>query len=75
LDRFVIISGCSGGTTLLEELRRRGHQVVAEPGRRIVAEEIDLAGSALPWIDAPAFARRGRMPTVPTPNQRPAWCF
>jgi len=60
LDRFVIISGCSGGgkSTLLAELNRRGHQVVQEPGRRIVAEEMDRGGSALPWIDAPAFARR-----------------
>ncbi|MBB5577462.1 MULTISPECIES: AAA family ATPase [Rhizobium] len=60
MDRFVIISGCSGGgkSTLLEELRRRGHQVVEEPGRRIVIEELERGGSALPWLDAPAFARR-----------------
>ncbi|AYG59289.1 AAA family ATPase [Rhizobium jaguaris] len=60
MDRFVVISGCSGGgkSTLLEELRRRGHQVVEEPGRRIVIEELDRGGSALPWADAPAFARR-----------------
>lgn len=56
----MVISGCSGGgkSTLLEELRRRGHQVVEEPGRRIVIEELDRGGSALPWVDAPAFARR-----------------
>ena len=41
-DRFVIISGCSGGgkSTLLAELARRGYRVVEEPGRRIVAEEL-----------------------------------
>ncbi|MDL2400536.1 AAA family ATPase [Rhizobium mayense] len=60
MDRFIVISGCSGGgkSTLLEELRRRGHQVVEEPGRRIVVEELGSGGSALPWADAPAFARR-----------------
>lgn len=60
MDRFVIISGCSGGgkSTLLSELKRRGHNVVEEPGRRIVAEELEGAGSALPWVDFPAFARR-----------------
>jgi predicted ATPase len=60
LDRFVVISGCSGGgkSTLLEELGRRGHHVVEEPGRRIVIEELDRGGSALPWVDATAFARR-----------------
>lgn len=58
--RFVVISGCSGGgkSTLLEELRSRGEAVVEEPGRRIVQEEQERGGSALPWIDLAAFARR-----------------
>jgi predicted ATPase len=58
--RFVWLSGCSGGgkSTLLEELRARGHPVVEEPGRRIVKQELDRGGNALPWIDAAAFARR-----------------
>jgi predicted ATPase len=43
---------------LLAELRRRGHGVIEEPGRRIVAEELAGGGSALPWEDAVAFARR-----------------
>ena len=59
-DRFVVISGCSGGgkSTLLEELGRRGHAVVEEPGRRIVRQELASDGRALPWVDAAAFARR-----------------
>jgi predicted ATPase len=59
-NRFVVISGCSGGgkSTLLIELGRRGHATVAEPGRRIVKEELKGKGSALPWIDAVAFVRR-----------------
>jgi predicted ATPase len=60
LNRFVVISGCSGGgkSTLLAELARRGHAVVEEPGRRIVREELAGEGAALPWIDPAAFARR-----------------
>jgi predicted ATPase len=60
MNRFVVISGCSGGgkSALLDALARRGHAVVAEPGRRIVREELDIGGSALPWVDAAAFARR-----------------
>ena len=60
MNRFVIISGCSGGgkSTLLSELDRRGHGVVEEPGRRIVAEELAGTGDALPWVDTAAFARR-----------------
>ena len=60
MDRFVIISGCSGGgkSTLLGELDRRGYAVVEEPGRRIVLEEIRGNGSALPWVDMNAFLHR-----------------
>ena len=55
-----MISGCSGGgkSTLLAELGRRGYSVVAEPGRRIVREEITREGAALPWVDMAAFLRR-----------------
>jgi predicted ATPase len=60
IERFVVISGCSGGgkSTLLAELRRRGFATVEEPGRRIVREELQGDGSALPWVDATKFARR-----------------
>jgi len=60
LNRFVVISGCSGGgkSSLLAELHRRGYAVVEEPGRRIVREEMAGEGAALPWVDPAAFARR-----------------
>lgn len=58
MDRFILISGCSGGgkSTLLAELHRRGHNVIEEPGRRIVARELRNGGSALPWKDIASFA-------------------
>jgi predicted ATPase len=60
MDRFVVISGCSGGgkSTLLSELKRRGHAVMEEPGRRIIAEELQGSGQALPWVNLAAFAQR-----------------
>jgi hypothetical protein len=60
VDRFVVISGCSssGKSTLIGELGNRGYGVVDEPGRRIVKEELASVGSALPWVDGIAFARR-----------------
>jgi predicted ATPase len=60
IDRFVVISGCSGGgkSALLEELRRQGYPTVEEPGRRIVKEQLLVGGTALPWTDKVAFARR-----------------
>jgi len=60
VNQFVVISGCSGGgkSTLLAELGRRGHTIIEEPGRRIVMEEMNNGGSALPWVDMAAFAHR-----------------
>ncbi|WP_425962863.1 AAA family ATPase [Rhizobium nepotum] len=60
MDRFIILSGCSGGgkSTLLAELARRGFATVEEPGRRIVIKETLDNGTALPWLDIEAFARR-----------------
>ncbi len=60
IDRFVILSGCSGGgkSTLLDELARRGHATVAEPGRRVVAEQLREGGTALPWVDPVGFLQR-----------------
>ncbi len=60
MNRLVVISGCSGGgkSTLLGELGRQGYAVVEEPGRRIVREEIEGGGLALPWVDMAAFLHR-----------------
>lgn len=60
MDRFVVISGCSGGgkSTLLAELRRQGHVVIEEPGRRVVQAEDRTGCQAVPWIDMAAFLRR-----------------
>src|SRR5262245_20998993 len=60
MENFVTISGCSAGgkSTLLAELRQRGFATIDEPGRRIVADELKRGGTALPWVDAVAFAQR-----------------
>ncbi len=59
-ERFIVISGCSGGgkSTLLEALTARGFVCVPEPGRRIVREEQQTGGDALPWVNPRAFAER-----------------
>ena len=59
-DKHVILSGCSGGgkSSLLAELKRRGFETVQEPGRRIVASELQDEGNALPWVDLEVFAKR-----------------
>lgn len=58
--RGVVITGCSGGgkSTLIAEMDRRGWATVAEPGRRVVSEELTDDGKALPWVNLRAFADR-----------------
>lgn len=56
-DRFVVISGCSGGgkSALLAELDARGFRTFPEPGRQIVKEQMAIGGTALPYLDDRAF--------------------
>jgi predicted ATPase len=80
MENFVVISGCSGGgkSTLLDELARQGHAVVPEPGRRIVAEEMNGDGRTLPWIDLHAFANRAVAMAVDDRDamrNTPGWVF
>ena len=60
MNQFILLSGCSGGgkSTLLKALKARGHQVVEEPGRRVVEAELARGGNALPWTDIEAFLHR-----------------
>ncbi|MCO6418202.1 AAA family ATPase [Siccirubricoccus sp. KC 17139] len=79
-DRFVILSGCSGGgkSTLLAELARRGHATVEEPGRRVIAAEQASGGQALPWLDLAGFARRAialALADRAAAATRPGWVF
>ncbi|EJB08050.1 putative ATPase [Rhizobium leguminosarum bv. trifolii WSM597] len=80
MNRSVLISGCSGGgkSTLLAELGRRGHAIVEEPGRRIVRQELESDGAALPWIDMAAFARSAIELSIAdhaTARGRAGWTF
>jgi predicted ATPase len=79
-QRFVLITGCSGGgkSTLLAELRARGHGAIEEPGRRIVTHELQTGGRALPWIDEIAFAERAIATALmdrETAKRRSGWIF
>ncbi len=78
--RFVLVTDCSGGgkSTLLAELAARGHAVVEEPGRRIVNQELEGDGAALPWVDEAAFARRAidmALADRAAARDLPAWVF
>lgn len=80
MNRRVLISGCSGGgkSTLLVELGARGFSVVEEPGRRIVKQELEANGTALPWVDLAAFARRAiemALADYRAAGMQPGWTF
>lgn len=81
MERFVVISGCSGGgkSTVLRAMAERGYAVVEEPGRRIIAEQLMARrNDALPWIDLEAFAGRAlELARADWERQRPAadWVF
>ncbi|MGB3425866.1 MAG: AAA family ATPase [Castellaniella sp.] len=81
MNRFVILSGCSGGgkSTLLAELQRRGHTVIEEAGRRVVQAETRAGGHALPWVDMMAFLRRAlemaRHDHAHAPRDSRQWVF
>ena len=60
MSRRILITGCSGGgkSTLLAALADAGHATVPEPGRRIVRDELERGGDALPWVNPLAFCHR-----------------
>jgi predicted ATPase len=54
---FVITGGPgSGKTTLIKALATHGHRTTVEAGRAIIREQTEVGGSALPWLNAAAFA-------------------
>lgn len=58
-DNFYVITGGPGmgKTTLLTELESLGYTCVEESGRKIIIDEQQRAGKALPWEDPGLFAR------------------
>lgn len=52
-----VVSGCSGSgkSTLIAELAERGEAIVAEPGRRVVREQLELGEDGLPWVNPQRF--------------------
>ncbi len=57
--RRVLITGCSGAgkSALVTEMRARGHEIVKEPGRRVIRAEERIGGNGTPWDNEERFAR------------------
>ncbi|KRB40234.1 AAA family ATPase [Phenylobacterium sp. Root700] len=57
---FFLLTGGPGvgKTTLIEQLRARGERCVEETHRRVIRDEVQSGGSAVPWIDSQAYGER-----------------
>jgi len=57
-DRYFVVTGGpgSGKSTLIAALRRNGHPVFEEAGRKIIRQQTETSGRALPWVDPALFA-------------------
>lgn len=58
MNNFHVITGGpgSGKTSLINELNNSGYLTVPEEGRRIIKEQTESAGEALPWKNKSLFA-------------------
>ncbi|NYF89096.1 AAA family ATPase [Tunturiibacter empetritectus] len=56
---LIVISGAPGAgkTTLLNVLQSRGYACVPEIARRIIQEQMQSGGNALPWQDTTAYIK------------------
>jgi len=55
---FLISGGPgSGKTTVLRELAKAGFSYVPEVARRIIQEQVETGGTALPWADRTTYTR------------------
>lgn len=60
MNNFFILTGGPGvgKTTLLRSLEKEGFSIVEEVARRIIQEEVQKRGDALPWADKTKYAER-----------------
>ncbi|GLS28789.1 Predicted ATPase [Mesorhizobium albiziae] len=57
-ERFFVLTGGPGAgkTSLISALVEAGFSTTPEAGRAIIRQQQAVGGSALPWLDPPAFA-------------------
>ena len=45
----------SGKSSLVSELKKQGYEVIEESGRKIIQEQLEKKGEALPWKNKEKF--------------------
>lgn len=60
MPRRIVVTGGPGGgkTSLIDALQARGFPRSIEAGRAIIQDEVRQGGTALPWADRLAYAKR-----------------
>jgi predicted ATPase len=77
---FVISGGPgSGKTTVLDELAKLGFEYVPEVARRIIQEQMQAGGRALPWDDREAYSALMLQQSIESflehmPSPKPTFC-
>lgn len=56
-NNFIVLTGGPGAgkTTIIQALEMRGYSCAEETGRKVIKEQIDQKGSALPWENQESF--------------------
>ncbi|NRB66931.1 MAG: ATP-binding protein [Vibrio sp.] len=57
MERFIVFTGGpgSGKTSVIEHLQSLGYKTADEVGRRVIQQQVESGGNALPWLDKTAF--------------------
>ncbi len=57
MNNFIVFTGgpSSGKTTVLNYLKGLGYQCANEVGRKVIQQQVEMEGKALPWDDKTAF--------------------
>lgn len=57
MERFIVFTGGpgSGKTSVIEHLQSLGYKTSDEVGRRVIQQQVESGGNALPWLDKAAF--------------------
>lgn len=57
MNNFIVFTGGpgSGKTSVINRLKALNYQCAPEVGRKVIQQQVEIQGTALPWVDKVAF--------------------